>query len=154
MQQNIIPILVLILIFCLRIRQTIGWQPMNRRKLKVNAALTFMVGVLFIAGGASYVPSLISNAAGIVIGAFLAYYGSKLIRYEQRDRIWFCQSNRWISIFVLLLFGRLLYRIYLMIPHFGDANLTASLSSWTTGLTLIMLTYHVVNNWILIRKLN
>lgn len=161
-------IVILVLIFILyrsfrRVRRSIGWQRLNPEKMRTFTVILFVIGSIFLAEGASHAISLVSDAAGILIGIILACYGAATTRFEKRDGGWHYRPNTWIGIAVtVLFFGRLIYRIYVMFAMTtSDAapngsvlgsGLQSMASGWTSGLLLIMFAYYIAYNIILLRK--
>lgn len=147
----------------LRVRRTVGWQQLNPVKMQIWTAVSIIVGSIFFLEGAIHPIGLISDAAGILLGFVLAYYGSALTRFEQRDGRWRFRPNAWMgSIVTVVFFGRIIYRIYEMYAagSTGGASATARLASigydanspWTTGLIMIMFAYYVTYYINLLRK--
>jgi hypothetical protein len=147
----------------LRVRRTIGWQQLNPGKLQVSAVILSILGIVLVAMGASHPVSLVSDAAGIVIGIIIAYCGAAMTRFEQRDGSWHYRPNTWIGgIVTALFFGRILYRIYDMVAMTSSGGAHAGLSAadrlqsvaggWSAGLMLVMFSYYVVYNIMLLRR--
>ena len=144
----------------LRVRRSIGWQQLNTGKLKVSAIILTLLGIIHVALGASQPVSLLSDAAGIVIGGILAYFGAAMTQFEQREGRWHYRPSTWIGgIVTVLFFARILYRIYDMFAMTSsNGGLSASNSlqtvtgGWTAGLMLVMFSYYVAYNIIIMRK--
>lgn len=164
--QNMITVLLAVFILYriyLRVRRTIGWQQLNPGKMGVMTAILFIIGLIFLIGGALHPISLISDAVGILVGVILAYCGASLTRFEQRGGRWCYRPNTWIGGTVtVLFFGRLIYRVYDMTtmtapggfqegPTLTD-RLQSMAGGWTAGLLLVMFAYYLVYNAILLRK--
>lgn len=162
-----IAIIVLLLAFAVyrRIRRNIGWQPLGRRRFIFRICIFFLIGLLFLSQGLEHPISLVSDAAGIAIGAGLAFYGFGLTKFEKRkDEQWYFQPNTWIGSAVLALFlGRLVYRMYSIYEMgllSGGAEAQAAAvnmnqipgATWTAGLILIMFSYYTVYFILLMRK--
>jgi hypothetical protein len=162
----ILSIFILYRIF-LRVRRNIGWQQLNPGKMQVLIAIFFIIGLIFLILGAFHPISLVSDAAGILIGAIIAYYGADMTRFDKRDGHYYYRPNAWIGSLVTAIFlGRLIYRMYEMFtlgnlggPQ-GGLSLTDKLATmgynadapWTSGLLLIMFAYYVMYYIILLRK--
>jgi drug/metabolite transporter (DMT)-like permease len=140
----------------LRLRRNVGWQWLNSRRLQVSTAVLTLLGITMVALGASRTSSLISDAAGIVIGLILAYYGSATTRFNQREKRLYYLPNTWIgAIVTALFFGRILYRIYdaatlSRVHSTGEAQVI--FGGWSAGLMLVMVSYYVAYNLFLLRK--
>lgn len=145
-----------------RIRRNIGWQMLRERKMKIRIVIFLIVGALFLAVSASHPVSLISDAAGIAAGAILAFYSSKVTRFERRNEHWYYMPNVLIGSIVSLLFiGRLFFRLFGLYSN-GVLQGTSSQSaqhmnqaigsSWTAGLLLIMFAYYAIYYFILLRQ--
>lgn len=114
-QQYTIIFVIALVMFSIfrRVRRNIGWQQLKPGQMKTRAVLFLVVGAIFLAQGVIHPISLISEAAGIVLGVILAYYGAALTRFEQRDGRWYYCPNAWMgSIVIAIFFGRLIYRMY------------------------------------------
>jgi hypothetical protein len=162
----ILGIFILYRIF-LRVRRNIGWQQLNPGKTQVLIAIYFIIGLIFLISGAFHPISLISDAAGILIGAIIAYYGADMTRFEQRDGRYYYRPSAWIGSLVTAIFlGRLIYRMYEMYLQVnlggpqGGFSMTDRLATmgynadapWTSGHLLIMFAYYVTYYIILLRK--
>lgn len=143
-----------------RVRRNIGWQLLRTKRMKVRIVIFLVIGALFLTGGAAHPVSLISDAAGILVGTVLAFYSSKITRFEQRDEHLYYMPNVWIGAAVSLLFiGRLLFRMFSL---YSDGALQGTSSdsaqsmsqamgnSWTAGLLLIMFAYYTLYYFILL----
>ncbi|PKR84446.1 DUF1453 family protein [Heyndrickxia camelliae] len=163
---NIIVIIALILwIIYRRVRRNIGWQHLNQKKLVFRTILFFIIGLLFLTGGISHPISLISDMVGIILGIILAYYGSRITSFEQRDGQLFYRPNVWIGSVVMFLFlARLIYRFYGVFAgeaiskiEQGQPNDFQNIgyisgNSWTSGLLLIMFSYYIFYYMTLLKK--
>lgn len=161
-------IIILLIAFGIyrRVRRNIGWQPLKERRLQVRIIIFLIIGLIFLALGATHPFSLISDLVGIAIGAALGYYGIGLTRYEHRGNIWYYMPNTWIGSIVIVLFmGRLAYRLYgaysmgafntnaSQAASSGNmSNMSSFTNSWTSGLLLILFAYYVFYYTVLLRK--
>jgi len=144
----------------LRVRRSMGWQQMNTGKLMVSTILLTLLGIILITVGASQPVSLLSDAAGIAVGGTLAYFGAAMTQFEQREGRWHYRPSTWIGGIVTVLFlARILYRIYDMFAMASsDGGLSAASSlqtvagGWAAGLMLVMFSYYVAYNIIIMRK--
>jgi len=165
MMQTQTIIIALIAIFIvyriyLRVRRSIGWQQLNAAKLQISSIILTLLGIILVIFGASHPVSLLSDAAGIVIGGILAYYGAAMTRFEQREGRWHYRPSTWIGgIVTALFFVRILYRIYdmfVMTSSGSGISATDRLQSiaggWSAGLMLILFSYYVAYNVIIMRK--
>lgn len=148
-----------------RVRRNIGWQHLNHRKLLVRVVIFFIIGLIFLAGGVFHPISLVSDIVGIILGMVLAYYGSTITSFEQRENRLYYRPNIWIGSIVTFLFlARFIYRFY---GIFAGGTLTkiqqgqtndfqnmgyAVGNSWTSGLLLIMFAYYIFYYMILLRR--
>jgi hypothetical protein len=151
-----------------RVRRTIGFQPLNRRRLTMRSIIFIVIGLLILAA-ASVDPTIyIFDAAGTVIGLILAYFAISNTQYEQRADGWYYRPNGWISAIVLLLFfGRLVYRVVYaldmskQLSHVATAQGTtpAHLQAntyvadpWTAGMIFVLFAYYACYYLFLVRK--
>ncbi|NEZ00874.1 DUF1453 family protein [Heyndrickxia shackletonii] len=163
---NIIFIIALILwIIYRRVRRNIGWQHLNQGKMLFRMILFFIIGLIFFAAGIAHPVSLISDIVGIILGIILAYYGSSITSFEQREDRLYYRPNIWIGSIVTFLFlARFVYRFYGIFVGGTYAKLQQGQpndfqnigysvgNSWTSGLMLIMFAYYIVYYMILLRK--
>ncbi|PGL72533.1 hypothetical protein [Bacillus sp. AFS055030] len=163
-QYVIIGIIILLLVYRIfkRVRKSIGWQQLNRKKMYFSTVIFFIIGTLILLQSGFKPIILTSDIVGILIGIGLAYFASTKTNYENRNGAWFFNTNIWISSTVtLLFFGRLVYRIYdlyLIEKLNGLQNdvlsnrLQSMASGWSAGLMLIMFAYYIVFNLFMIKK--
>jgi hypothetical protein len=165
MQVIITGILILFILYRIfkRVRRNFGWQPLNTGKMQLSAVIFLLLGAIFLFYGASHTISLISDAAGILIGGVLAYYGAITTRFEQRGGELYYRPNSWIgSTVTVLFFARLIYRFYIvftMAPQAGgqggqswSSGLQSMSVGWSSGLIFVMFAYYVAYNLLLQRK--
>jgi len=165
MQTVIIALLCLFIMYRMfnRVRRNFGWQPLNSRKMQIMIVVFTVLGLLFLAGGLSHTVSLISDAAGIILGIVLAYYGAALTHFEQRGGRWHYRPNAWIGVAVtVLFFGRLVYRFYSIYEAqpgggwqgglTGAGSIQTMVSGWSAGLLLVMFAYYAGYNLLVLRK--
>jgi heme O synthase-like polyprenyltransferase len=135
--------------------------------MKVRTAIFLIIGLVFLAEGASHPVNFLPEAAGILTGAALAYYGAAMTGFEQRDGRWYYRPNTWIgSIVIAIFFSRLIYRLYEVYILMGTGGLqgyqtqTGGLPNmggyagdpWTAGLLVVMFAYYAAYYSILLRR--
>ncbi|MFT8311870.1 MAG: hypothetical protein ABF629_11940 [Sporolactobacillus sp.] len=154
-------IMTVVILFALyrRIRRNIGWQLFKVRRMMIRLSLCTIIGLFFLLGSFSHPISFISDLIGLLAGASLAYYSSKVTQLEHRNDRWHYRTNVWIGGLVSALFiGRLLYRFYEVYSSgvLQGSTVTArqlnTNSTWTAGLLLIMFAYYVVYYLLLLIK--
>jgi hypothetical protein len=141
-----------------RVRRNFGWQKLNAGRLGFRIALLTVIGLLFMGQSVVHPVSLISDLAGIAIGAAIAYYGASVTEFEKRDGGLHYRPNMWVGTAVTVIFlGRLAYRFYAAYSQAGDGGFAsmqfgASNNSWASGLILIMFAYYITYYLILLAK--
>lgn len=158
-------VIVALILFSMyrRVRRNIGWQPLNPGSLKFRRILFVAIGLLFFVEGASHPVSLISDIAGLALGAGLAFYSAGITDFDFRDGKMLYRPNIWIGSVVTLLFiVRFLARFYGLFASgalngAGQANSMQNMgytvgNSWTAGLLLIMFAYYAVYYSIIMNK--
>ncbi|MCC2685657.1 MAG: hypothetical protein K0R75_2556 [Paenibacillaceae bacterium] len=161
-QTIVVALLALFIVYriYLRVRRSIGWQQLNPVKLRISSIILTVLGIVLLALGATHPISLLSDAAGIVIGGILAYYGVATTRFEQRDGRWHYRPGTWIGgLVTVLFFARILYRLYdMFVMSSSGSGLSAAdrlqsiAGGWSAGLMLVLFSYYVVYNVIIMRK--
>ncbi|MCO7125511.1 hypothetical protein NIE88_06970 [Sporolactobacillus shoreicorticis] len=154
-------IVIIFILFALyrRIRRNIGWQLFKVKRMLIRITLFTIIGLFFLSGSLTHPISIVSDLLGLLAGAALAYYSSKMTELEHRDNRWHYRTNIWIGGVVSALFiGRLLYRFYEVyssgMPQ-GNTAATQQIntnSAWSAGLLLIMFAYYVVYYLLLLIK--
>ena len=163
-QYMFIGIIILLLVYRIfkRVRRSIGWQQLNKKRMRISTVIFFIIGVLLLFEGGTKPLILTSDAIGILIGIGLAYFASIKTNFEMRNGSWFYNTNIWISGTVtLLFFGRLIYRIYDIYSieklhglqnDAVTSRLQSMASGWSAGLMLIKFAYYIVFNLFMFKK--
>lgn len=95
-----------------RVRRTLRWQPLAKRRLAVRGSLFVVVGVLLLVTTLQRPAIVWWDAAGAVAGAVLAWLAVRNTRYERRADGWYYRPHGAIGALVILLFlARLAYRV-------------------------------------------
>lgn len=142
-----------------RVRRTFEWQEIKVGRLRFSTIVLSIIGLVFLAEGATHAVSLISDVVGIVLGIALAYYGASTTRFERRDGRHMYRPNPWIGGAVTVLFlSRLGYRVYeLTQPGQYEAGAAMAVplqmtgNLWLSGFLLIMFAYYIVYNILIMR---
>ncbi|MFB7141458.1 hypothetical protein ACFCYN_17540 [Gottfriedia sp. NPDC056225] len=163
-QYMFIGIIILLLAYRIfkRVRRSIGWQQLNKNRMRRSIVIFLIIGALVLLQSGLKPIIITSDIVGILIGIGLAYFASIKTNFEMRNGSWFYNTNIWISGTVtLLFFGRLIYRIYDIYSieklH-GATNdvltnrLQSMASGWSAGLMLIMFAYYIVFNLFMMKK--
>lgn len=110
-----------------RFQRTIGFQPVQPRRMLTRAIILGLVGVLVLAAGALHPILYAYDAIGAALGAILAYYGIRTTSFERRGSKWFYRPHPWIGAILLVLFlGRIFYRFYADYGSLGTNMATTS----------------------------
>lgn len=161
-----IGIIVLLVLFALyrRIRRTVGYQPLAKRRMTTRMVLFLVVLVLFLVSGYLNPIIYLYDAIGIVIGGAIAIISIRTTSFEQRANGWYYRPHPWIGILlVVLLIGRIGVRAYEVYTLSADKTLTQSTSAnngldvyahdpFTTLVLFTLFTYYVVYYIFLIRR--
>ncbi|RED55476.1 DUF1453 family protein [Cohnella lupini] len=146
-----IPVLLIGLIMYRRIRRSIGFQKYSARRMKFRIGIFAVIGVLLIATGFSHPIRYIADAAGIAIGAVLAYLAIRYSEFERSgDGNLYYNTHTGIQAAVVILFvGRLAYRLIFMYdgstPTGSGQEFTQQFSSdpWTAAIFFILVAYYL-----------
>ncbi|WP_029421283.1 CcdC protein domain-containing protein [Alicyclobacillus macrosporangiidus] len=95
-----------------RVRRTLRWQPLVKRRLAVRGSLFVVIGVLLLVSTLYHPAIAWWDAAGVAAGAALAWVALRNTRYERREDGWYYRPHGAIGALVILLFlARLAYRL-------------------------------------------
>ncbi|WP_067927871.1 CcdC protein domain-containing protein [Alicyclobacillus shizuokensis] len=158
MESHILPVLVIVILVAFglyrRIRRTISFQPIQRRRMSIRCLLFVALLVLFVVTAAQTHLSDWVMGIGILLGLALAWVAAATTRFEIRNGVWHYRPSGWVSGVVLLLFiGRLAYRL-LELYHSEDlvaasngqpAHLQANnytSDPWTVLVIVILFAYY------------
>lgn len=145
-----------------RVRRTLRWQPLAKRRLAVRGSLFVVVGVLLLVNTLQRPAIVWWDAAGAVAGAVLAWLAVRNTRYERRADGWYYRPHGAIGALVILLFlARLAYRVTAAealwngqgtagggpVPA-GGAHASAAAAytadPWTAGAMFVLVAYYAV----------
>ncbi|MGE8205309.1 sporulation protein [Heyndrickxia sp. NPDC080065] len=111
--QYLYSFLVVGLILYRRIKRSIGFQPLKKRRLVVRITIFSIVVILLLLTSALHPISFLYDFVGVVLGLVLLFYAMKHSTFEQKNEIIYYRTHIWIESIVLLLFlSRFLYRIF------------------------------------------
>ncbi|WP_067934615.1 hypothetical protein [Alicyclobacillus kakegawensis] len=116
MESHVLPVLLIVILVAFglyrRVRRTVTFQPIQRRRMIIRSLLFVLLLVLFVGTAAKTDLSYGVMGIGILAGLALAWVAAATTRFEIRNGIWHYRPSGWVSGVVLLLFiGRLAYRL-------------------------------------------
>lgn len=166
MQHHYIPILIIILAVLVgmyrRVRRTVGFQPLVRRRLITRVVIFSIVALLILVAGVAHPLSYVSDVVGLAIGGIIAYVSARTTKFEMRNNRWGYLQHMWIGIgLIVLLLGRLALRFFEISQEVGRAHQAAtqnkmaaqSLSDpWTSGIIMLLVAYYIGYFFFLLRK--
>jgi hypothetical protein len=145
-----------------RVRRTLHWQPLVKRRLVVRGSVFIVIGMLLLVSTLYHPATAWWDAAGVAAGAALAWLALRNTRYERRDDGWYYRPHGAIGALVILLFlARIAYRLAAaaalwngqgkaaggLVPA-GGAHASAAAAStvdpWTAGAMFILVAYYAV----------
>lgn len=151
----VLPVLALAWVVYIRIRRTIGYQPLAVRRLRTRIVIMAVVGVLVIAAGLVHPISFAGDAGGLLAGSALALLAVRYLTFERREERWYYRTHVWIETLVLVLFlGRLLYRLFQTL-HTGNASEGGAAEMEdpvTAGALFLFVCYYLLLSVALLRK--
>ncbi|RTE04415.1 hypothetical protein [Paenibacillus whitsoniae] len=107
----ILPLLFIAFFIYRRIKRTIGFQPLRRRRLIGRLSLFSVFGVVILALGFVHPIHFIGYGLGLAGGTLLGLTAIRHTRFEHRADGWYYRTHLWVEITVLVLFlGRIAYR--------------------------------------------
>ena len=155
-----IAVVVLVLLFAIyrRVRRTVGYQPISRRRIGVRLAVFVVLAVMVVAANIPHWSFLAVDAVGMLLGAALAFVSMRTTTFEYRDGRWNYRQNMWVGFALLAVFlGRVVFRYYEMMtanPKLlvsggpgisGNANPMVAAGyadPWTAGVFLVLMVYY------------
>lgn len=136
-----------------RLRRTIGRQPIQPGRFLFRAGLFAVIGALILVPVAAKPLDLGGAAAGLAVGAALAFLGIRHTRFEKTAEGAYFVPNLYIGLLVFALFiGRLAYRLFGIYSHGGFSGSGAAASGMsfqnvhdpiTLGLLLVFFSYYI-----------
>lgn len=161
-------IIVLLVIFGIyrRVRRSIGAQVLRPRTLRTRAYIFIAIMILLLVASYAEPLAYISDAVGIIIGGFLAYFAIKTTQFERGSRGWVYRTHAWISgVVIALFFARLVDRFYESYHVMNQASMNTSGAAasaqmhnsivgdpWTAGMFFILFAYYSCYNLYLVGK--
>jgi hypothetical protein len=110
-----LPILLAVFIIFRRIKRAIGFQKYNHSMFIFRIVVFSIIAFLLLINGLSNPIAYLGDSVGIIVGFGLAYYAIKDTVIEKRTDAIYYRSHIWIELIILLIFfGRIIYRFYLM----------------------------------------
>ncbi|MGG1553846.1 hypothetical protein [Paenibacillus ferrarius] len=155
----ILPLLFIAFFIYRRIKRTVGFQPLRRRRLIVRTSLFSVFGVVILALGFVHPIHFIGYGLGLAGGTLLGLTAIRHTRFEHRADGWYYRTHLWIDITVLVLFlGRLAYRYAAIAVSSTPSNMNpADFSQFskdpvTAGAFFIIVSYYVIFFGYLLRE--
>ncbi|QQZ09084.1 sporulation protein [Heyndrickxia vini] len=110
--QFLYSILLIGFILYRRIKRSIGFQPLRKRRLIVRITLFSILLILLLFTSAIHPISYLYDLVGIGLGVILLLFAVKHSTFEQKNEILFYRTHIWIESLILFLFlSRFLYRM-------------------------------------------
>lgn len=146
-----------------RVRRTVGFQYLVRRRLTTRVVIFSILALAILAAGAANPMSYVSDAVGLVIGGIIAYISARTTKFEMRNGRWGYFQHLWIGIGLIVLFiGRLAFHFIEISQEVGKIQQQASgqnqmsaqsLSDpWTSGILMLLVAYYIGYFAFLLRK--
>lgn len=149
-----LPIVLLAWVVYRRIRRTIGFQKLVRRRLLVRVWIMAIIAALIIGIGALHPVVYLGDAAGLLAGALLAYAAARYLSFDERDGDWYYRTHVWVESTVLVLFlGRLAFRLVQSIQEGQHRQGVAQMEDpLTAGALAMFVCYYIVFAVVLLRR--
>lgn len=158
-----VPILLAVFIIFRRIKRAVGFQKFNHSMITIRIVLFSILAGLILINGLSYPIAYLGDSVGIIVGFGLALYAIKDTVTEKRADAIYYRSHFWIELIVLLLFfGRVIYRFFIMyniIENMETKEQTREAlqnikDPVTSGAFFVACTYYIVYFAYLLKKVN
>jgi membrane protein CcdC involved in cytochrome C biogenesis len=105
-----------------RVKRTIGFQKLAKRRMIIRIVLFAIICVLFLITGYTNPTIYIFDVLGILLGGVIAYFAIRSTSFEWRKNAWYYRPNPWIGAILIVLFiGRIVYRLYQDYALIGNA---------------------------------
>ncbi|WP_026960766.1 hypothetical protein [Alicyclobacillus herbarius] len=95
-----------------RVRRTVGFQPLQARRMRVRFVLFTVLLVLLAFTPMPTRADRWFMLVGVLVGLGLAGVAASTTQFQQKQGVWHYRPSGWVSAIVLLIFfGRLAYRM-------------------------------------------